>query len=158
MAVKKIRIYDMDGTIVCSMHRYATIIDDNGERINLTYWRENSHKAMQDSLLPLAAKYQMDIENPDVFVVIATARVLGDRDRQFIREVLGQPNFIISRKPDDTRSGGLLKVLGIRQMLGLKQLHNVTDVKFYEDNVSYMKTVCDFFDFTGVYIPSKQGH
>jgi hypothetical protein len=159
MTIKKIRIFDMDGTVVCSMHRYRTIAGADGvERIDLPFWREHSHLAMSDSLLPLAAKYKADLANPDVFVVIATARVLGEVDRQFIAEVLGQPNHIISRRADDTRSGGLLKVLGLSKLFGLKQLAGVTDRKFYEDNVSYLSTVCNHFGFNGVYIPSKQGH
>ena len=50
MAIKRVRIYDMDGTIVCSMHRYRTVIDDRGERIDLEYWRENEYRALDDSL------------------------------------------------------------------------------------------------------------
>jgi len=29
---------------------------------------------------------------------------------------------------------------------------------FYEDNISYLKHVCDHFQIQGVYVPSKQGH
>ena len=152
--MKQIRIYDMDGTIVCSLHRYKTI--DN--KIDLQYWRDNEYRAMDDSLLPLAEQYKMDLADKDTFVIIATARILREADNHFINTVLGKPDYIISRKDNDSRSGGLLKVLGLKKLFSLKQFHKVKDIIFYEDNTSYLKAVCDYFNITGVYIPSKQGH
>mgnify|MGYP000396725271 CR=1 FL=1 len=157
--INKIRIYDMDGTIVCSLHRYRTVKHPDGtEKIDLQHWRENEHRASDDSLLPMAEQYKADLRSEDTFVIIATARVLHAPDRAFIAGVLGEPDHIISRAADDTRSGGLLKVLGLNKLFALKQFSTVSDVVFYEDNVSYLKTVCDFFGFSGVYVPSKQGH
>ena len=153
MAIKRMAIYDMDGTIVCSLHRYRAI---NG-KIDLAYWRENEYRAMDDSLLPLADQYKADLADPECYVVIATARVLHNPDRQFIRDILGEPDYIISRAPDDTRSGGLLKVLGLQKFFNLKNFKNAS-VVFYEDNATYLKTVCDKFNIRGVYVPSQQGH
>jgi hypothetical protein len=151
---KRLAIYDMDGTIVCSLHRYRTIDD----KIDLQFWRENEKFAMADSLLPLAEQYQADLKDPSCYVVIATARVLHNADDQFINEILGKPNAIISRKDGDSRSGGLLKILGLKQLFNLKQFRGIKDIVFYEDNTSYLKAVCDYFNIRGVYIPSKQGH
>ena len=153
--MKKVAIYDMDGTIVCSLHRYRTI--DN--KIDLQYWRDNEYLAGNDSLLPLAEQYKKDLADNDTFVIIATARVLHDADREFINNVLGKPNHIISRKNGDNRSGGLLKILGLNKLFSLKQFAAAKkNAIFYEDNTSYLKAVCDYFNITGVYIPSKQGH
>ena len=153
--MKKIAIYDMDGTIVCSLHRYRTI--DN--KIDLQYWRDNEYRAMGDSLLPLAEQYKKDLADNEVFVIIATARVLNSPDIEFINTVLGKPDHIISRKNGDIRSGGLLKVLGLKKLFSLKQFDKIKHTAiFYEDNTSYLKAVCDYFNITGVYIPSKQGH
>ncbi len=153
--MKRVAIYDMDGTIVCSLHRYQTV----GDKIDLQYWRDNEYRAMDDGLLPLAEQYKSDLANPDVFVIIATARVLHNPDRDFIAKVLGQPDYIISRKDGDTRSGGLLKILGLKKLFSLKQFIKVKDTAvFYEDNHSYLKAVCDYFGIRGVYVPSKQGH
>ncbi len=59
MAIKKVKIYDMDGTIVDSTHRYKTIKDINGnEKIDLEYWRNNEFRAFDDELLPLAEQYK----------------------------------------------------------------------------------------------------
>lgn len=152
--MKRIAIYDMDGTVVCSLHRYRTI--DN--KIDLAFWRENEPLAMQDSLLPLSEQYKKDLLDNDCYVIIATARVLHNPDMVFIDTILGMPDYIISRKDGDNRSGGLLKVLGLKKLFSLRQFHKITDIVFYEDNVSYLKAVCDYFNIRGVYIPSQQGH
>jgi hypothetical protein len=151
--IKRIAIYDMDGTIVCSMHRYRVA----GNKIDLKFWRENQHLAMNDSLLPLADQYKKDLADPECYVIIATARVLNEPDNTFIAEILGKPDYIISRKPDDTRSGKELKIGGLAKFFNLKNFRLAT-ATFYEDNIEYLKAVCDRFKITGVYIPSNQGH
>lgn len=159
MAIKKIRVYDMDGTIVCSLHRYRTM--PCGSRIDLEYWRANEPRAYDDSLLPLAETYKADLLDPETFVVIATARVLNGPDYAFIADKLGMPDHIISRKAGDTRSGALLKVLGLRRLLSLRQFSDVRDMVFFEDNKAYLNAVVnEFFErgMRGVFIPSKQGH
>jgi phosphoglycolate phosphatase-like HAD superfamily hydrolase len=155
--ITKVSIYDMDGTIVDSLHRYRTVIDDNGERIDLDYWRENEYRALDDSLLPLAEQYKTDLRNENCFVIIATARVLRAADNQFISEILGEPDYIISRKDGDTISGGKLKIAGLAKFFNLLNFKDA-EFTFYEDNITYLKAVCDRFDIRGVYIPSKQGH
>lgn len=153
--MKRIRIYDMDGTVVCSLHRYRTTADN---KIDLQYWRDNEPLAMNDSLLPLAEQYKADLADNECFVIIATARVLNSPDIEFINTVLGKPDYIISRKNTDSRSGGLLKILGLKKLFSLKQFSKIKDIIFFEDNTSYLKAVCDYFNIQGVYIPSKQGH
>ena len=157
MAIKRVRIYDMDGTIVCSLHRYRTVIDDRGERIDLDYWRENEYRALDDSLLPLVEEYWQDLDDPETYTIIATARVLGEPDREFIRDTLGEPDYIVSRKQGDTQSGRTLKIGGLAKFFNLVNFQT-DDIVFYEDNVEYLKAVCDRFGIRGVYIPSKQGH
>jgi hypothetical protein len=157
--MKRIRIYDMDGTVVCSLHRYRTVVDSSGvERIDLGYWRENEYRALGDSLLPLHGQYKKDLACPDTFVIIATARIMRGPDWQFVRETVGMPDHFISRADGDGRSGGLLKVLGLKKLFALKQFHGVDNIVFYEDNVNYLKSVCDHFGCRGVYVPSEQGH
>ena len=154
MAIKRVQIYDMDGTIVCSLHRYRTI---DGARIDLQYWRDNSDLAYQDSLLPMAEQYKADLQDDECFFIIASARVMGDEDWRFVRDILGMPDYFISRKLDDTRSGGVLKIKGLQKFFNLKPFKNA-EITFYEDNIQYLKTVCDHFNIRGVYVPSKQGH
>lgn len=154
--IKNLKIYDMDGTIVDSLHRYRTM--PCGSRIDLQYWRENEHRAYDDSLLPLAAEYQADLKDPETYVIIATARILRDPDMRFISEKLGMPDYIISRRGDtDTRSGGLLKIKGLQKFFNLKNFRKAKAV-FFEDNKAYLKAVCDHFNIDGVFVPSQQGH
>ena len=155
--ITKVSIYDMDGTIVDSLHRYRTIISDNGERIDLDYWRENEYRAMQDSLLPLAEQYKRDLSDTNCYVIIATARVLRSADNEFISTVLGEPDYIISRNDGSNISGGLLKINGLAKFFNLVNFKDA-EFTFYEDNVDYLKAVCDRFNIRGVYVPSKQGH
>ena len=155
--IKRVSIYDMDGTIVCSLHRYRTIVDGSGERIDLGFWRENEYRAMDDSLLPLAAQYKRDLLDESCYVIIATARVLREADHEFIRTVLGEPDYIISRPADYTGSGATLKVNGLARFFNLVNFRDA-EFTFYEDNVSYLRAVCDRFQIRGVYVPSKQGH
>lgn len=155
--ITRVAIYDMDGTIVDSSHRYRTIVDENGERIDLDYWRENEYRAMDDGLLPLAHQYRMDLQDESCYVIIATARVMNEPDWQFVREILGEPDYFISRPKDSEVSGKQLKINGLAKFFNLINFKDAEFV-FYEDNISYLKAVCDRFGIRGVYVPSVQGH
>jgi hypothetical protein len=147
----------MDGTIVDSSHRYRSITENGITRIDLRYWRANEYRAMDDGLLPLANQYMRDLANDSVYVIIATARVMSDIDHYFVDQVLGQPDYLISRNPKVNIGGAQLKINGLQKFFNLKQFRKA-DAVFYEDNVQYLKKVCDHFGIPGVYIPSKQGH
>lgn len=156
-AITKVSIYDMDGTIVDSTHRYRTITVNGIEKIDLEYWRANEYRAMDDGLLPLAEQYRAELRCENTYVIIATARVMGAADYQFVNEILGKPDYLISRRAGETISGGQLKINGLQKFFNLKQFRKA-DAVFYEDNTAYLKAVCDHFQIRGVYIPSKQGH
>lgn len=157
--IKKVAVYDMDGTIVCSMHRYRTQKNLQGaEVIDLEFWRANELHAFSDSLLPLATQYQKDLADDTVYVIIATARILGMEDMRFIREKLGMPDYIISRSSGDNQSGASLKIKGLQKFFNLVNFPDYRNWVFYEDNAAYLKAVCDTFNIQGVYVPSKQGH
>ncbi len=91
--MKRVAIYDLDGTIVCSLHRYRTI---NG-KADLEHWRENQHLCWKDTLLPLAQRYKEDVKDPSCIVIIATSRILTHLDHEFIARELGVPDHIVSR-------------------------------------------------------------
>jgi phosphoglycolate phosphatase-like HAD superfamily hydrolase len=155
--IRRVSIYDMDGTIVDSSHRYRTIIDETGERIDLQYWRENEYRAYDDSLLPMAEQYKKDLADPECYVIIATARAMNAPDWDFVRDKLGMPDYFISRPKDSSVSGKTLKINGLAKFFNLVNFKGA-DFVFYEDNISYLKAVCDRFRIRGVYIPSVQGH
>ena len=155
--INRVAIYDMDGTIVDSSHRYKTITDENGTRIDLDHWRENEYRAMDDGLLPMFEQYRQDLKDENCYVIIATARVMNGPDWQFVNEILGMPDYFISRRDGDSQSGKTLKINGLAKFFNLVTFKNAEFV-FYEDNISYLKAVCDRFNIRGVYIPSVQGH
>ena len=126
MTIKQVKIYDMDGTIVCSMHRYRTKSNNGKVAIDLQYWRDNQYKANLDSLLPLATQYQNELNNPEIYVIIATARELYQPDIDFINNILGKPNYVISRKHGDNISGKNLKINGLKKFFNLKNFKNAT--------------------------------
>lgn len=155
--IARVSIYDMDGTIVDSSHRYRTIVDEKGTRIDLDHWRENQHLAMLDGFLPLYEQYRADLADPACYVIIATAREMHAPDWQFVKEKLGEPDYFISRKHGDSVSGKTMKINGLARFFNLKNFQDA-EFTFYEDNCDYLKAVCDRFRIRGVYVPSVQGH
>ena len=155
--VKRVHIYDMDGTIVCSMHRYRTKVIDEKITIDFPYWLENEHRAERDSLLPLARQYRSDLENPAIFVIIATARFLSEPDYNFINSKLGNPDAIISRSSrEDNRPGAMLKIDGLKKVFSAANLWNVEKI-FWEDNFHYLTKVCGALGIKGRFVKSNQG-
>lgn len=155
--INRVNIYDMDGTIVDSSHRYRTIVDEKGTRIDLNYWRENEYRAGDDTLLPLAEQYRRDLLDPHTYTIIATARVMNEPDWQFVKTFLGMPDYFISRPKDCNISGKTLKIAGLAKFFNLINFRGA-EFTFYEDNIDYLKAVCDRFNIRGVYVPSVQGY
>ena len=160
--IKKIAIYDLDGTLIDSSHRFK--IGDNG-RIDLPHWRKNDIPVMieKDSLLELANRAKSDISNREIYVIFATARacVEGDANYSYIAKHFGTPDKFVHRQGvDDNRGGAALKIQAIKPLLNLKQFKNSV-VHVYEDNVDYLKDMCYAFRSThktvGHFNPSYQG-
>jgi len=131
--MKKILIYDLDGTLISSDHRYRNL--ESGS-IDLPYWIRNATPAniAKDTLLPLAAHYKAAILNPLAYVIVATARLMSDADYAFLHSKLGKPDHIISRRgATDNRPDPVLKVAGLRKLLNLKQFKG-KPATFFEDN------------------------
>lgn len=158
--IKNIHIYDLDGTVISSSHRYRIIEGEN--RIDLAHWRAHDIPEFinKDSLLPHAAQYKADLKNPEIYVIVATARacIKGDANYKFLADRLGMPNKFIHREgPNDTRGGAEIKIKGIRPLLNLKQFKNAT-IHFWEDNKDYLNDVCKALGAVPHYVPSTQGY
>lgn len=155
-----IKVYDCDGVLLDSSARYKTRIDEQGrEVIDLEFWRKMEHACYFDKPLPMAAQYQADLQNPDCYVIIATARQMRTCDFLSIEQLIGKPHAYIYRREGDTRGGALLKILGLRKIVFLKQFAHCS-IEYFEDNAAYLKQVCDHFKgrILGHYVPSNQGH
>lgn len=157
--IKYIKIFDIDGVLLSSLHRYATKTIKGKEKLDLDYWVENQHLCVNDSILPHAELYKKSIQTKNTFVIIATSRLLLSDDYMTIGKLLGMPDGIVSRLHDeqDTQK---MKIKGIERIINDCNLHHVKsdNIIMYEDNAKNLKSICDHFQCLGVYVPSKQGH
>jgi len=158
--INRINIYDLDGTIIDSSHRYRT--NEAGNAIDLPHWREHDtpEHIARDALLPLANAYMDDMTNPWVYVIAATARacVPDDANYKYLVERLGFPHKFVHREgPDDNRGGAELKIQAIKKLLTLRQFKGA-EVHVFEDNQSYLDKMCKALGAIPHFIPSCQGH
>ena len=160
--IKALHMYDLDGLAINSLHRYKT---KNG-KIDLEFWRENATRKniLADSLMPMAKHISESIANPEIFVVIATARACtkNDANHEFIYSKIGRPDrFFYRQGENDTRGGAELKIAGIRPLLSLEKFKDAK-IKIYEDNVDYLRDICyalrKHHNVVGYFNPSYQGH
>jgi hypothetical protein len=162
MNYTNIEIFDLDGTVIDSIHRYKTL--KCGTKIDLQYWRDNAipEKILKDKLLPLAEYYQDCLKKAGFYVVVATSRVITSADYIFIKEILGNgtmPDRFIHRKNDsDSRKGSEIKARPIRSIMNLKCFKDA-EINFYDDNLDYLQGFKDIIPETITHhIPSNQGH
>ena len=69
--LKRIHVYDLDGTLLDSSHRYRSNPDGT---IDFDYWIANQSLCDFDKPLPLAQQYIADLANPETYVIICTMR------------------------------------------------------------------------------------
>lgn len=158
--VEKVNIFDCDGVLLDSSHRYSTMERADGAIvIDLAHWIANEHKAYEDAPLPTALnEYAASLADPESYTIIATAAVICDNRIKCLRDKIGMPDYIIGRNGRaDNRGGAELKIAGLRKLLSLKQFHNA-EITMFEDNISYLTKIVKAFNCRGVYIPSVQGH
>lgn len=151
--IKKIHIYDIDGVLVDSSHRYK--IDETG-KIDLDHWRENRIHCDKDSLLPLASQYKKELNDFSYFVIVATARCFHPFEWRFFHKYIGMPDHIIHRKENDNRSGTELKLAGLRKILNLKQFRDIPKY-YFEDCKEFLYPICEKLNINPVYVKSNQG-
>ena len=106
--MNRYKIWDLDGTVIDSSHRYSTL--ENGD-IDLPKWiadntRENIE---QDKLLPLARLMRSNWTQGNDIVIICTARVLGVWDHVFLADHGIKAHFILSRALGDNRGDAEMK-------------------------------------------------
>jgi len=164
--IKKIKVYDLDGTLINSLHRYKT----KDGKIDLAHWRQNDtpEMVMNDSFLDLYKWLKVDLIRNDTYVIFATARacVKNDHNYDFLNHHNIMPDMFIHRQGEkDTRGGAELKIQAIKPLLNLKQFKGAT-LHIFEDNISYLHTMVMALkgDFSkgrkvvGHFVPSMQGH
>lgn len=100
-------IFDLDGTVICSKHRYRNL--PNGS-IDLDYWfaMRTPENIAKDSLLPLASTMKRLFERH--MIVVCTARTMCDDDFQYLADNELYYHAILYRAVDDLRSDAAMKV------------------------------------------------
>ena len=160
--IKKIKIYDLDGTLIDSSHRYRAI----DGRIDLAHWRENDTRlnVFKDSFLDLYEWLKVDLKRKDTFVIFATARACtyNDHNYEFLKNNNIWPDMFIHRQGDtDTRGGAALKIEAIKPLLKLEKFANAT-IHIFEDNIQYLHDMSLALNanhkLVGHFVPSVQGH
>jgi beta-phosphoglucomutase-like phosphatase (HAD superfamily) len=126
--IKNISIFDLDGTIIDSSHRQATLPDGT---LNLAAWIENStaEKIFADTVLPLAQQVRKRQKRGD-YVMVCTARNMSDADFEFLMDNGINPDKIISRPNGNNTPDGELKAKQLKSFLSLKQFQKASKVMF----------------------------
>lgn len=91
----KLAIFDLDGTVICSKHRHATLPDGS---LDLDHWKQNStpQKIARDTLLPLVNELR-HLYAKGYKIVICTARVMQAADYKFLLNNNIPFDWVISR-------------------------------------------------------------
>lgn len=141
--LKKIHVYDLDGVLVDTSHRYRNKPDGS---IDLAYWFENrtEEKIAQDKLLPLAKQYIADCANPEIYTVICTARLYHALDIGFIVGRLGKPDKLIMRPEGNQERDAILKRRQLQRIFNLRQFQNLQR-RFWDDNKLNLNACRDLF-------------
>ena len=136
--IKNISIFDLDGTIIDSSHRQATLPDGT---LNLEHWFENAtaEKIFDDTVLPLATQVRRRQKAGD-FVMVCTARNMSDADFEFLQNAGICPDKIISRPAGNMEADGVLKAKQLRSFFNLKQFAKANKVMF-DDAASVRSTL-----------------
>ena len=159
----QLHVFDIDGVLLDSTHRYRTIQTENGEKLDLAHWRKNEKFCYHDRPLVLAEKYKKLLNQKNAYVIIATSRIIKRNDYRLIKVKLGLPHAIVSRN-NNAQKGGFLKLQGILSVMDKANLYNIKKINIYEDNIEYLKIMADGLKNAlniqpnAFYIVSNQGH
>jgi len=138
--MNRYKIWDLDGTVIDSSHRYSTLA--NGD-IDLPKWIADNTRSNieQDKLLPLARLMASNYRMGDI-VIICTARVLGVWDHVFLAKNGIKSQFILSRAKGDDRGDAELKrakLFALFSELKIPFARWTRNATIYDDNLGVLK-------------------
>lgn len=133
-------IFDLDGTVIDSSHRKATLPDGS---LDLAHWLENNRpeKIALDTLLPLARV--MRILSETCHVIVCTARAIQQADLDFMAANGLKYNAFLSREHGNNESDETLKVRLLSDYFNGLGLASIADAKaiFFDDNLHVLDAV-----------------
>lgn len=114
-------IFDLDHTVIDSSHRQLTRADGT---LDLDHWRENCtrEKIFGDSLLPLADRWRVIQGEKWAEILICTARVISQDDRDFLASHGLRYDALLSRAEGDQSGDAVLKARLLRDYAKSKGL------------------------------------
>ena len=135
-------IFDLDHTVIDSSHRQLTKADGS---LDLAHWIANNTRAkiMADSLLPLATQGRKAYAKGGE-IVVCTARVIGQDDRDFLAMNGLRYHAMLSRPLGATTSDDLLKLVALRkyaQKIGRSWANFCATSIMWDDNENVQKTL-----------------
>lgn len=127
-------IFDLDGTVIDSSHRHATLADGS---LDLAHWRENAtpEKIAKDGLLPLA-RVMRSLHNAGHHLIICTARYMQLADLIFLADNDLPHHHLLSRLIDDVRPDAEMKADLLTRFFANRDLVLGVDVEpvMFDDN------------------------
>lgn len=159
--IKELHIFDMDGVLVDSSHRYRTRYCEESDtvKIDLTFWKEYEFLYKFDKLLPHAELYQQLLLDPSSYVIISTSRTRDPVDwYDFLCQKLGVPDQLFWRPANSTKRAFDLKYGPIRRLLNLTSFANLDSIHVYEDNAENCCILAERLNAIPHFVPSNQGH
>ena len=117
---KPIYIFDLDGTVVDSSHRFTGTAEG---KVDLAKWIEDSTREniFKDSLLPLA-KFMKALMKANQNVWICTARNMSKDDFDFLAENGIKAKTILCRKDGDHRADAEMKTAKLKRLFQFKAI------------------------------------
>ena len=134
----KIRIYDLDGTIIDSSHRARH--DENG-KLDLDHWKRNNTKEniFKDDLLPMYWQLVHDYKQGNI-IILCTARELNEYDYEYIHSMGIYYDYITCRKVGETTADWKLKRRLLNPFFNLKPFR-LLEKWFFDDNENNLKAI-----------------
>lgn len=87
-SIRRVNIFDLDGTVIDSFHRVRPHLDDAGNLDLAGYISEacTHEKIMDDELLPLAEVMKTNIKDGETHNIVVTARTTYKSDYYYLRK------------------------------------------------------------------------
>ena len=151
---RAIHIYDVDGVLLDSSHRYRNKPCGN---IDLDYWFANLHLRDDDKPLPMLKKFRRDCEASHIYVIVLTARAYSREDYDSLVAKLGaMPNRIIMRPAGNMEADWKLKRRYLQRIVNLKQFRHLPRF-LWEDNLQNIYGCANLIT-RAFHIPSRITH
>lgn len=151
--LERIHIYDVDGVLLDSTHRFRTLPCGI---VDLAHWTDNRHFACNDTYLPLARQFIEDCLAPEVYTIVCTARQMHLEEWLAWERLFPMPDQFLSRAKGDSRGSIAMKTAKLRKVLSLRQFSGLPRV-YWEDTKDILDAVSAAVGARGVFVQSSQG-